>query len=175
MGLFDSNSSSERDNTGQNSTQDNNSGVVNYGGTVVNRTTDHGSVAAGIELAQSGLAVTNNAVLAALNANGVTSAASLDFGSKALDFASYAQDGANDLAKNSLGLGAHALDTIAGKFSAVTTDVLSAGQAATSQALDYAKQFSQSESKNSSDLMIKAVTAIAIVAVIGFSIKGRKS
>jgi hypothetical protein len=186
VGIFDSRSESSRDNRGQESSQDGQSGIVNYGdGNVRLTSTDHGAMAAGVGLAQSGLAVSNNAVLAALQTAGAVASDSLNFGAKSLDFASYNNGLAFDFAGQSQSeannLAGVALDTVnnstAGlvdKLNGVMTTVLSNGQQATTQALSYAKQFSQSESKNSSDLMIKAVAAIAIVAVIGFVIRGKK-
>jgi len=176
MGLFDSNSksSTENYNIGTGSNADNNSGAVAYGGDVHFTTTDQGAIAGGVALGQAALLAGNEAVKAALNANTTTTESAFDFGSKALDLGSYSIGTNAALAGMAVDTVAGSANSVVDKIAGFASEILANGQRATTEALGFAKNMSQSESANQSELMIKAITVLGIVAVLGFALSRGK-
>ena len=149
MGLFgggNSKSNTENYNIGTDSAAENNSGAISYGGNVNYVTTDAGAVAAGTSVANNALLANNDAVRAALDASGAMSKDAFNFGSKALDSNSSVIDSLVNF----------------------TDQVLINGANATSEALGFAKNMSTSESTTTAELMVKAMTVLGVVAVLGF-------
>lgn len=190
MALFGgskSSSNTTNNNIGTGSTYDGNSGDIAYGNQRnTYTTTDHGAVAGGVALGQAALLANNNAVRAALDASGAMSADAFNFGSKSLDFGRYAVDSNYAISGKAIdkttALSSEAMQTVSGsandvigKIAGFASEILANGQRATSEALGFAKNMSQSESANQSELMVKAITVLGIVAVLGFALtRGKK-
>lgn len=146
-----------------------------------------------VGLGNNALIANNSAVRAALDSSGAMAKDAFNFGAKSLDFGSYALDSNKAIAGNAMdknaALAGTAMDTtnkalksvadsagdVVGKIAGFASEILANGQRATSEALGFAKNMSQSESANQSELMVKAITVLGIVAVLGFALtRGKK-
>ena len=181
MNIFGSSSASRttNNNVGTDAQLDNNQGTVNYGSAQGNITlTDHGAIGKSLDnsaaISQTALLSNNKAIEAALAANSKVSADAFSFGSKSLDLGSYAIESNATFANAALGT---VSDTAGGVIESITkfaSEILANGATATKGALEFAKDTNRSDSAAQTELMIKAVSVLGIVAVLAFAFGGKK-
>ena len=123
---------------------------------------------------QTALLANNNAVHAALSSNEAVTSEAFGFGSKALDMGSYSIESSAAFADAALGTVSETAGSVVDKIARFASEILANGQRATTGALQFAKDTNRSDSAAQTELMIKAVSVLGIVAVLAFAFGGKK-
>lgn len=123
---------------------------------------------------QTALMANNNAVHAALSSNEAVTSEAFGFGSKALDMGSYSIESSAAFADAALGTVSETTGSVVDKIASFASEILANGQRATTGALQFAKDTNRSDSAAQTEMMIKAVSVLGIVAVLAFAFGGKK-